>query len=120
MLEYLNFFNKIITELLAVDMKIDEKDKTLILLSSLSEIYDHIVTTILYEKKTLILKEVTTTLLSIKKRPNQNEQKHLGLVVMGKKGKRGRKKKLGVHRRLVIFISRKAIGIRIASIDKSG
>jgi len=39
-LEHLNFFNKIISELLAVDMKIDEEDKTLILLSSLSESYD--------------------------------------------------------------------------------
>ena len=34
-LEYLNFFNKIINELLAVDVKIDEEDKALILLSSL-------------------------------------------------------------------------------------
>ena len=34
-LEYLDFFNKIISELLAVDVKIDEKDKALILLSSL-------------------------------------------------------------------------------------
>jgi len=34
-LEHLNFFNKIINELLAVDVKIDEEDKVLILLSSL-------------------------------------------------------------------------------------
>ena len=73
-LEHLNFYNKIISELLSVDMKIDEEDKTLILLSSLPEPFDHIVTTILYGKETLIL-EVTTTLLlkKIKKRSNQNE-----------------------------------------------
>jgi len=40
MLENLNFFDKIISELLPVDVKIDEENKALILLSSLSELYD--------------------------------------------------------------------------------
>jgi len=35
-LKHLNFFNKVINELLAIDVKIDEEDKALILLSSLS------------------------------------------------------------------------------------
>ena len=35
MLEHLNFFNKIISELLTIDVKIDEEDKALILLHSL-------------------------------------------------------------------------------------
>ena len=71
-LEHLNFFNKIINELLTVDVKIYEEDKALILLSSLPESYDHIVTTMLYGKKTLILEEVTSAHLSneIRKRPN--------------------------------------------------
>ena len=75
-LEHLNFFNNIISELQIVDVKIDEEDKALILLSSFSESYDHIITTILYGKETLILEEVTSTLLSneIKKKPNQEEQ----------------------------------------------
>ena len=59
MFKHLNFFNKTISELLAVDIKIDKEDKTLILLSSLPESYDLIVTTMLYSKETLILKEVT-------------------------------------------------------------
>jgi len=50
MLEHLNFF-----KLLTVDVKIDEEDKTLILLSSLTESYDHIVTTIFYGMEALIL-----------------------------------------------------------------
>ena len=72
MLEHLNFFNKIISELLAVVVKIDEEDNVLILLSSLPESYDHIVTTMLYGKETLILEEATSTLLSneIRKIPN--------------------------------------------------
>jgi len=41
-LKHLNFFNKVISELLTVDVKIDEKDKVLILLSSLPQSYDHI------------------------------------------------------------------------------
>jgi len=74
-LKHLNFFNKVISELLTIDVKIDEEDKALILLSFLLESYDHIITTILYGKETLILEEVTSTLLSneIRKRPNQEE-----------------------------------------------
>ena len=87
-LEHLNFFNKVINELL-VDVKIDEEDKAVILLSSLLELYDHIITTMLYGKETLILEEVTSTLLSneIRKRPNQVEQEGSGLVAMGRKEK---------------------------------
>jgi len=71
-LEHLNFFNKIINELLAVNVKIDEEDKALILLSSLPESYEHIITAMQYGKETLILEKVTSTLLSndIRKRPN--------------------------------------------------
>jgi len=65
-LDHLNFFNKVIIELLVVDVKTDEEDKALILLSSLPESYNHITTTMLYGKKTLILEEVTSTLLSNK------------------------------------------------------
>ena len=40
LLEHLNFFNEIISELLAIDVKIKEEDKALIFLSSLSQSYD--------------------------------------------------------------------------------
>ena len=75
-LEHLNFFNRIIGKLLAVDVKVDEEDKTLILLSSLLNSYDHTVTNMLFGKDVLITKEVTTTLLSneIQKQLNQDEQ----------------------------------------------
>jgi len=85
-------FNKVINELLALDIKIDE-DKALILLSSLPQSYDHITTTMLYGKETFILWEVTSTLLSneIGKRSNQEEQEGSSLVVMGGKGREGKK-----------------------------
>ena len=41
MLEHINFFNKVISKLLAVDVKINEEEKTLILFSSLPDSYDH-------------------------------------------------------------------------------
>jgi len=71
-LEHLNVFNKIISELLTVDVKINGEDKALILLSSLPQSYDHITTTMLYGKETLFLKEFTSTLLSneIRTMPN--------------------------------------------------
>jgi len=86
--EYLNFFNKVISKLLAIDIKIDKEDKTFILLSSLPVSYDHIVTTMLYSKKPLILEEVTSTLLpnEISKISNQEEQTGSSLVVIGRKG----------------------------------
>jgi len=88
-LEHLNIFNRVISELLAIDVKIDEKNKALILLSSLSQSYDHIVTTMLYGKKILILEEVTSTLLSngIRKMPNQKKQTGSSLVITGRKGR---------------------------------
>jgi len=92
-LEHLNFFNKVINELLTIDIKIDEEDEALILLNSLPESYDHIVTTMLYGKETLILEEVTSTLLSneIRKKPNQEEQTESSLVITGRKGREGKK-----------------------------
>ena len=89
-LEHLNFFNKVISELLVVDIKIDEEDKALILLISLSE-YDHIVTTMLYGKKTLILEEIMSTLLS-----NEIKKKHHVFGGQGKERKRRKKEKSGL------------------------
>jgi hypothetical protein len=93
-LEHMNFFNRIISELLAVGVIIDEEDKALILLSSLPESYDHIVTTMLYGKDTLDFEEVTGTLLSneIRKRPNQvgdQGELHVGVGRGGGKTSQG-------------------------------
>ena len=93
-LEHLNFFASELfqhdhQQLLVVDVKINEEDNVLILLTLLSQSYDHIVTTILYRTETLILEEVTATLLSNKigKRPNQEVQEGSCLVVMRRRGR---------------------------------
>ena len=46
-LEQLNFFNKVINELLVLDVKINKEDKVLIFFSSLSPSNDYIITTML-------------------------------------------------------------------------
>ena len=98
----------------------DEEDKALILLSSLPQSYDHIVTTMLYGKEALIL-EVTSTLLpnEIRKRSNQEKQEGSSLVNTGRKRTWEGKKGLGSSRR-VTFITRKVIRRMTASICKSG
>ena len=94
MLEHLNFFSKVISEFLPVDVNIEVEDKALILPSSLPQSCDHIVTIMLYGKETLILKEITSTLLcnEIRKRPNHEKQEGSDLVVTRRKGRGERKK----------------------------
>ena len=67
----------------------------MILLSSLPKSYDHIVTTMLYSKDTLILEEVTSTLLSneIKKKAKSRGEDMIGFGGHGKERKRRRKKR---------------------------
>ena len=52
-LQHLNAFNRILCDLLALEVKIEEEDKSLMLLSSLPSSYDHLTTTIMYDKETL-------------------------------------------------------------------
>ena len=91
------------------------------LLSLLSQLYDHIITIMLYGKETLILKEVTSILLSneTKKSPIQEEQEGSSLVVTGRKG-RGKERKVWARRRHVTFVTGKVIGRMTANIGKSG
>ena len=46
-------FNKILSDLLALEVKLEEEDKALLLLSSLPSGYDHLAITIIYGKETL-------------------------------------------------------------------
>ena len=51
-LQHLNAFNSILSDLLALEVKLEEDDKTLLLLSSLPSSYDYLATTIMYAKET--------------------------------------------------------------------
>ena len=48
---HLNAFNRILSDLLALEVKLEE-DKVLLLLSSLPSSYDHLAITIMYSKET--------------------------------------------------------------------
>ena len=52
-LQHLNAFNRILSDLLALEVKLEEEDKALLLISSFSSSYDHLTTTIMYVKEIL-------------------------------------------------------------------
>ena len=56
-LHHLNVFNKILSDLLAVEVKLEEKDNTLLLLSFLPSSYDHLMNTIMCRKEILKLED---------------------------------------------------------------
>ena len=64
--QHINTFKPIISDLLQIDIKFENEDKTMILLTSLSDSYEYLVTTLLYENKTLELKSILEALLEHK------------------------------------------------------
>src|SRR3954471_7041829 len=95
-LQHLNDFNKIVSDLLALEVKMEEEDKALIFLISLPPSYDHLVTTILYGKETLELEDVRVMLVNneIMKKTDTTEEAS-SLVVkkeVGSSKSRGPKK----------------------------
>jgi len=83
-LQYVNAFNRILSDLLTLEVKLEEEDKTLLLFSSLSSSYDHLVTTIMYGKEILKLEDVRQMLQNneLTKKTDSTE-KASGLVVKG-------------------------------------
>ena len=63
--QHLNMFNQIISDMMRVDVKFEDKDKALMLLNSLpvSSTYESLVTTLMWDKETLDLEEVIGALL---------------------------------------------------------
>ena len=60
--EHMNIFNKIVSDLLCLEVKLEEEGKILILLAFLTPSYDHLVIIIMYVE-TLKTEEVKATLL---------------------------------------------------------
>jgi len=61
--QHLSEFNEITTRLDYVDVKIEEKEKAMLLFASLPSSVDNIVTTLLFEKEILKFDEVLAALL---------------------------------------------------------
>ena len=57
-LQHLNTFNRILSDLLALEIKLEEEHKALLLLSSLPSSYEHLAATIMYGKETSELEDV--------------------------------------------------------------
>ena len=64
LLEHLSTFNMLNTQLSSFGVNYEDKDKALILLASLPTHFDHLVTTLMYWKETVVLDKVTSALLS--------------------------------------------------------
>lgn len=62
--DYVNKFDRIISDLKDIDVKIDEEDQTLMLLLSLPESYENLVQTLMLVGDTLTMDETRTSLLA--------------------------------------------------------
>lgn len=65
-----------------VNVKIDKEDKALLFIHSLPDSYDNLVTTLLFEKDTISLDDITTSIISneIRRRLNLEEGQEFGLI----------------------------------------
>ncbi|GFS36788.1 hypothetical protein Acr_00g0048050 [Actinidia rufa] len=83
LMEHMNVFNGYLDQLRKVDVKIDEEDKALLLLTSLPDSYDTLVTTLLYGKDTVSLEQVQSSLVShcTKKRSSFEDGESAALAV---------------------------------------
>ena len=76
-------------------MKFEDEDKALMLLNSLStsSMYENLVTTLMWGKKTLDLEEITSVLLGFNKRKKANDESSQGEELVAKSNQeRGRNK----------------------------
>ncbi|KAG5565105.1 hypothetical protein RHGRI_001111 [Rhododendron griersonianum] len=64
MTEHLNDYNKILADLLNLDVEILDEDKALLLLNSLPKDYDHLSTTLMYGKDTIKFDDVSNALVN--------------------------------------------------------
>ena len=91
LLEHLNIFNMLNTQLSSFGVNFEDEDKVLLLLASLPTHFDHIVTTLMYGKETVVLDEVTSALLSLVKMKQERDGSQAdGLIVKSKLSNRGR------------------------------
>ncbi|KAL9451112.1 hypothetical protein AB3S75_012792 [Citrus x aurantiifolia] len=92
--DHLSVLNGIVTELEAIGVKIEDKDKALRLLWSLPTSYKHLLHTLMYGKETMDLEEVTSTPLLEEKRLSggSNEASDDSALIVGNWKKNNSKK----------------------------
>ncbi|GJU94344.1 retrovirus-related pol polyprotein from transposon TNT 1-94 [Tanacetum coccineum] len=84
--EHIDEFNKIVLDLANIEVKFEDEDLALLLLTSLSASYEHFVDTLLYVREALTFKDVMATLNSkeIKERSKAKGDDGEGLYVRGR------------------------------------
>uniref|UniRef100_A0A453RW19 CCHC-type domain-containing protein n=1 Tax=Aegilops tauschii subsp. strangulata TaxID=200361 RepID=A0A453RW19_AEGTS len=99
LVEHVNAFNQLVMDLARLDVKIEDEDKALLLVS-LPPSYEHLVITLTHGKTTVNNEEVTAALLGheLRKQKNATDEstQDLGLAVKGyqlRKGEEAEKKK---------------------------
>ena len=91
--DHINKFNKRVTQLLSIEVKIDEEDQIIILLAFLSKLYETVVTTLLVGKIMLTVDEVLIAFLEIENFKQPSSLSHTGQAfVMNSKSHHGRSK----------------------------
>jgi len=78
--QHMNVFNRIVNYLKRIDVKFNDKDKVLMLLNSppTSPTYKNLVTTLMWGKETLILKDIISALLSFNLRKKIGDENSKG------------------------------------------
>ena len=91
LMDHMNTFNGILDQLQKVGVDIEEEDKALLLLTSVSDSYESVVTTLLYGKDTLEFENVQSSLLDHEKqrKANQDVTQEAALIARGE-NKRGK------------------------------
>ena len=64
MSEHWNYFNKILADLLNLTVEVKDEDKALLLLNSLLDEYDHLITTLFCGRKEIKFEDVSNTLVN--------------------------------------------------------
>ncbi|GJW00346.1 retrovirus-related pol polyprotein from transposon TNT 1-94 [Tanacetum coccineum] len=91
--DHIDEFNKLILDLANIDIKIEDEDQALMLLTSLSSSYENFVNTLLYGRESLTMEDVLATLnlRELKKRTKgTKEEAGDGLYVMGRSDHSGK------------------------------
>nr|GEY56866.1 retrovirus-related Pol polyprotein from transposon TNT 1-94 [Tanacetum cinerariifolium] len=98
--ENINEFNKIVLDLANIEVKFEDEDLALLLLTSLLASYEHFVDTLLYEWEALTLEDVMATLNSkeIKERSKGKGDDGEGLYARGRTDRRDSRQSRGKSR----------------------
>ena len=100
--EHINNFTKFLTDLVNVDMKIEEEDKTLILLNSLpEEEYEAFILTLINGKQTLNYSDVSDDLVNyeVRRKDKQSSSNGISAEALMVRGRGSNRKGNGEHER---------------------